>query len=236
MLLGIGIALTMSPMTSAAMNAVAVEKAGIASGVLSMFRMVGGSLGVAVTGAIFQGLIGPPRQQLSGAACPRRARGPRPPARRRAYGRLRGCARPGQAGGRRGQEAFVDALGHAMTVSAAVALAGAAVGARRSEPEAGVSVEVAEATVSPVARAGGAGGGRHESSRLASGVSARYGSSAGAELGEPDGSVRSRRSVSTAPCDSAIVSPARSGPGREDDARPPRGRPRAPPRSSAACG
>jgi UDP-N-acetylglucosamine--N-acetylmuramyl-(pentapeptide) pyrophosphoryl-undecaprenol N-acetylglucosamine transferase len=45
MLLGIGIALTMSPMTSAAMNAVAVEKAGIASGVLSMFRMVGGSLG-----------------------------------------------------------------------------------------------------------------------------------------------------------------------------------------------
>jgi EmrB/QacA subfamily drug resistance transporter len=57
-LLGIGIALTMSPMTSAAMNAVAVEKAGIASGVLSMFRMVGGSLGVAVTGAIFQGAVG----------------------------------------------------------------------------------------------------------------------------------------------------------------------------------
>ncbi len=60
MLLGIGIALTMSPMTSAAMNAVAVEKAGIASGVLSMFRMVGGSLGVAVTGAIFQGSVGTP--------------------------------------------------------------------------------------------------------------------------------------------------------------------------------
>jgi len=58
MLLGIGIALTMSPMTSAAMNAVAVEKAGIASGVLSMFRMIGGSLGVAVTGAIFQGSVG----------------------------------------------------------------------------------------------------------------------------------------------------------------------------------
>jgi EmrB/QacA subfamily drug resistance transporter len=58
MLLGIGIALTMSPMTSAAMNAVAVQKAGIASGVLSMFRMVGGSLGVAVTGAIFQASVG----------------------------------------------------------------------------------------------------------------------------------------------------------------------------------
>ena len=59
MLLGIGIAMTMSPMTSAAMNAVPVQKAGIASGILSMFRMVGGSLGVAVTGAIFQGLVSP---------------------------------------------------------------------------------------------------------------------------------------------------------------------------------
>ncbi|HEX6665287.1 MAG TPA: MFS transporter [Solirubrobacterales bacterium] len=58
MLLGFGIALTMSPMTSAAMNAVPVQKAGIASGVLSMFRMVGGSLGVAVTGAIFQASVG----------------------------------------------------------------------------------------------------------------------------------------------------------------------------------
>ena len=58
MLLGVGIAMTMSPMTSAAMNAVPVEKAGIASGVLSMFRMIGGSLGVAVTGAIFQGAVG----------------------------------------------------------------------------------------------------------------------------------------------------------------------------------
>jgi EmrB/QacA subfamily drug resistance transporter len=58
LLLGFGIALTMSPMTSAAMNAVPVEKAGLASGVLSMFRMVGGSLGVAVTGAIFQGSVG----------------------------------------------------------------------------------------------------------------------------------------------------------------------------------
>ncbi len=58
MLLGIGIALTMSPMTSAAMNAVPVQKAGVASGVLSMFRMIGGSLGIAITGAIFQGVVG----------------------------------------------------------------------------------------------------------------------------------------------------------------------------------
>ncbi len=58
MLLGIGIAMTMSPMTSAAMNAVPVQKAGVASGVLSMFRMVGGTLGIAITGAIFQGAVG----------------------------------------------------------------------------------------------------------------------------------------------------------------------------------
>jgi EmrB/QacA subfamily drug resistance transporter len=92
MLLGIGIAMTMSPMTSAAMNAVPVEKAGIASGVLSMFRMVGGSLGVAVTGAIFQGSVG-------GSFA---------------------SATPQQ---------FVDALSEAMTVSAILALTGAAIGA-----------------------------------------------------------------------------------------------------------
>jgi hypothetical protein len=54
MLLGAGIALTMSPMSTAAMNAVDVAKAGVASGVLSMGRMVGGTLGIAVTGALFQ--------------------------------------------------------------------------------------------------------------------------------------------------------------------------------------
>src|SRR4051794_8140548 len=52
--MGVGIALTMSPMSTAAMNAVEVAKAGVASGTLSMSRMVGGSLGVAVTGALFQ--------------------------------------------------------------------------------------------------------------------------------------------------------------------------------------
>jgi EmrB/QacA subfamily drug resistance transporter len=52
--MGIGIALTMSPMSTAAMNAVDIAKAGVASGTLSMSRMVGGSLGVAVTGALFQ--------------------------------------------------------------------------------------------------------------------------------------------------------------------------------------
>ncbi len=54
-LMGIGMALVMSPMSTAAMNAVADAKAGIASGVLSMNRMIGGTLGVAVIGAVFAG-------------------------------------------------------------------------------------------------------------------------------------------------------------------------------------
>lgn len=53
-LMGLGIALTMSPMSTAAMNAVANTKAGLASGLLSMSRMIGGTFGVAVLGAIFQ--------------------------------------------------------------------------------------------------------------------------------------------------------------------------------------
>jgi EmrB/QacA subfamily drug resistance transporter len=57
-LLGIGIGMTMSPMSTAAMNAVAVDKAGVASGTLQMFRMMGGTIGVAATGAIFQSKLG----------------------------------------------------------------------------------------------------------------------------------------------------------------------------------
>ncbi|HEX6601721.1 MAG TPA: MFS transporter [Solirubrobacterales bacterium] len=56
--MGSGIALTMSPMSTAAMNAVPEAKAGIASGVLSTFRMVGGSFGIAATGALFQAQAG----------------------------------------------------------------------------------------------------------------------------------------------------------------------------------
>ena len=54
-LMGIGIALVMSPMSTAAMNAVHHSKAGVASGILSMSRMVGGTLGVAVLGTFIGG-------------------------------------------------------------------------------------------------------------------------------------------------------------------------------------
>jgi EmrB/QacA subfamily drug resistance transporter len=55
-LMGIGIGMTMSPMSTAAMNAVQEAKAGVASGILSMSRMVGGTFGVAAVGALFQHL------------------------------------------------------------------------------------------------------------------------------------------------------------------------------------
>jgi EmrB/QacA subfamily drug resistance transporter len=55
-LLGIGMALVMSPMSTAAMNSVSPDKAGVASGILSMSRMVGGTFGVAAIGALFQHL------------------------------------------------------------------------------------------------------------------------------------------------------------------------------------
>ena len=150
MLLGIGIAMTMSPMTSAAMNAVPVQKAGIASGVLSMFRMVGGSLGVAVTGAIFQGLVTSKLDTLlSGSGVTA--------AQRDAVSEQLGGGSvskvPGLSAAQAkevttaGGEAFVYALGHAMTVSAFVALLGAAIGATaiRAKGKGHTSVEAATA-------------------------------------------------------------------------------------------
>src|SRR5690242_9442682 len=55
-LMGIGIGLVMSPMSTAAMNSVDRTKAGAASGTLSMSRMVGGTFGVAVMGALISTL------------------------------------------------------------------------------------------------------------------------------------------------------------------------------------
>jgi EmrB/QacA subfamily drug resistance transporter len=54
--MGLGIGLTMAPMSTAAMNSVSAGKAGVASGILSMTRMVGATFGIAVLGALFQHL------------------------------------------------------------------------------------------------------------------------------------------------------------------------------------
>src|SRR5581483_11673927 len=49
---GFGMGITMTPVTAAAMSSVAVDKAGVGSAVLNSMRQVGGSLGIAVMGAI----------------------------------------------------------------------------------------------------------------------------------------------------------------------------------------
>jgi EmrB/QacA subfamily drug resistance transporter len=49
---GIGMALTMTPTTATAMGSVPVDRAGVGSAVLNAFRQVGGSLGIAVMGAV----------------------------------------------------------------------------------------------------------------------------------------------------------------------------------------
>jgi EmrB/QacA subfamily drug resistance transporter len=49
---GVGMALTMTPATAAAMGSVPVDKAGVGSAVLNSSRQVGGSLGIAIMGAI----------------------------------------------------------------------------------------------------------------------------------------------------------------------------------------
>jgi EmrB/QacA subfamily drug resistance transporter len=155
-LLGIGIAMTMSPMTSAAMNAVPVQKAGVASGVLSMFRMVGGSLGVAVTGAIFQGLVSSHLDSTlsgTGISAADRADIAEQLGSGTVSGALEGLP-PAQAkaAAAAGAESFVFGLSHAMTVSGAVALAGAVIGvtairAKNRKPT--MTVEASEAVANP---------------------------------------------------------------------------------------
>ena len=49
---GFGMAMAMAPTTSAAMHAVPVDKAGVGSAVINTMRQVGGSVGLALIGAI----------------------------------------------------------------------------------------------------------------------------------------------------------------------------------------
>lgn len=130
MIMGVGMGLVMSPMSTAAMNAVSADKAGVASGVLSMSRMVGGTFGVAAIGALFQSLsqdrlderlAGLPLTDAqrdaiaenigSGSALPEGLEGADP--------QLAAQVADGA------RDAFVHALSSAMALSTAVAVAGA---------------------------------------------------------------------------------------------------------------
>ena len=54
---GLGMGLAMTPTTAAAMGSVPVDKAGVGSAVLNSMRQVGGSLGIAVLGAVIAAYI-----------------------------------------------------------------------------------------------------------------------------------------------------------------------------------
>ena len=56
LLFGIALGLVYAPMSTAAMAAMPAEKAGIASGVLAMDRVLAGAVGLAVSGAVFASL------------------------------------------------------------------------------------------------------------------------------------------------------------------------------------
>ncbi len=58
LLFGIALGLVYAPMSTAAMAAMPGDKVGIASGVLSMDRLLAGAVALAGTGAIFHALLG----------------------------------------------------------------------------------------------------------------------------------------------------------------------------------
>ena len=110
--------------STAAMNAVSVQKSGVASGVLQMSRMIGASVGIAATGAIFQAQLGSGFDPGKLAAAPEQARA-----------------------------TFVDALSSAMLLAGIVVVAGLVVsltlvrGARTKRVD---SREAAEESVAAV--------------------------------------------------------------------------------------
>jgi MFS family permease len=56
-LIGAGMGLLIVPLTTTILSSSTAEHAGVASGVVSTMQNVGGSLGVAITGAIFFGAL-----------------------------------------------------------------------------------------------------------------------------------------------------------------------------------
>jgi EmrB/QacA subfamily drug resistance transporter len=118
-LMGVGMGLVMSPMSTAAMNAVDRTKAGVASGILSMSRMVGGTFGVAAMGALIVALGSNRLDELL----------PNLSAQQR--GELAdslgdGGAQAGGAVGRAAADAFVTALNSGMQLAALFTVLGAA--------------------------------------------------------------------------------------------------------------
>jgi EmrB/QacA subfamily drug resistance transporter len=137
-LMGFGMGFVMSPMSTAAMNSVVQTKAGVASGIVSMSRMVGGTFGVAVLGALVS-TLGRAKidQLLPSVAAAHRAQ----------------LAESLGAGGPHsgvpaaviaaGHEAFVYALQYGLRLGAAVALVGAVLAWVLVEPRSAAAQEQA---------------------------------------------------------------------------------------------
>jgi len=154
-LMGVGIALTMSPMSTAAMNAVAETKAGLASGLLSMSRMIGGTFGVAVLGAIFQAQGHSSLEEaLDGVGVS--------PAQIDAIGEQLGSggldqvigslpADQAQQAADAAREAFVNSLATSIGISAAVAAGGAALALVLLSPKSKDTRAEADSGVQPAA-------------------------------------------------------------------------------------
>jgi EmrB/QacA subfamily drug resistance transporter len=128
-LMGFGMGLVMSPMSTAAMNSVDPSKAGVASGTLSMSRMVGGSFGVAAMGALISTLGSHKLAELL------------PNVSDSARSKLTDALGSGASSSATGhtasalQDAFVYALNDGLRVGAVVALVGAIVAAVLIEPK-----------------------------------------------------------------------------------------------------
>jgi EmrB/QacA subfamily drug resistance transporter len=118
MLMGLGMGLVMSPMSTAGMNAVEPTKAGVASGILTMSRMVGGTFGVAAMGALISGLGRSKIDDLLPAM---------PAAQRQQLADSLGAggSRVGGQVGDAVNQAFVYALNDGLRIGAAVAVLGA---------------------------------------------------------------------------------------------------------------
>jgi EmrB/QacA subfamily drug resistance transporter len=120
-LMGLGMGLVMSPMSTAAMNSVDPAKAGVASGIISMSRMVGGTFGVAAMGALITGMGKSKLDQLLPAV---------PAGQRQTLADSLGAGGNTQASGQVGaavREAYVYALNNGLRIGALVALVGAVV-------------------------------------------------------------------------------------------------------------
>jgi EmrB/QacA subfamily drug resistance transporter len=149
-LMGLGMGLVMSPMSTAAMNAVDRTKAGAASGVLSMSRMVGSTFGVAIMGALVSTIGRSKIDQLL----------PHVPAHTRAAianslgvgGTVNGHHASAQTIATV-REAFVSALGTGLTVGAIVTLLGAGMAWAlvQSRPKTQEHGQATDAPVEPVA-------------------------------------------------------------------------------------